>query len=431
VRGLARDAARRAADSRFSARELSRIATATLAELEEDDPLAAVLVVDRRTRPLADTSRSAAARPPAVPRPELTVALNGTLAQYRRHSRDLGAEIEVTAVPIVRDAFVVGALRIRRGPASLAGHVDGPRLLLAVFIALAALMAMGVATALARPLVRQLARLEATVRRMSQGDLEARAPVVGSREQRLVARALNDMASRLQDLLRSREAFVANASHELRTPLTGMRLRLELLHRLARDDEHARRQADEALREVDRLSGIVEKLLVLSRQTDRLGEENRVVLNDVARSVTERWRATADERGISLVFRAVGDGEPLDCAPEDAERALEALVENALAYSPPGSVVEVVSGAGRVEVLDRGAGLAPGEEEEVFERFQRGSAGRSGPKGSGLGLPIARELMERWGGTARIANREGGGARAVLELPTAGAAETREDFTLA
>jgi signal transduction histidine kinase len=84
--------------------------------------------------------------------------------------------------------------------------------------------------------------------------------------------------------------------------------------------------------------------------------------------------------------------------------------------------VTIATAPGWVAVMDRGPGFAEGEEEQVFQRFHRGSASRSGPRGTGLGLPIARALMERWGGTARAANREGGGATVVLELP-------RESFT--
>ena len=113
-------------------------------------------------------------------------------------------------------------------------------------------------------------------------------------------------------------------------------------------------------------------------------------------------------------------------APGDADRVLAAptstwpstrLLENALHYSPAHTTVTVSCRDGSIEVRDEGAGLAPGEEEQVFERFRRGSAGRAGPKGSGLGLPIARELARRWGGEVTLAPRAGGGASATIALP--------------
>jgi two-component system sensor histidine kinase MprB len=110
------------------------------------------------------------------------------------------------------------------------------------------------------------------------------------------------------------------------------------------------------------------------------------------------------------------------CAPADLDRALDALVENAIRYSPSGGSVDVAIGPGRLEVLDRGPGLDPDEEETVFERFYRGQAGRSGPSGTGLGLPIARELVEQWSGTVTLSSRPDGGARAIVAFPAAAAA---------
>ena len=96
-------------------------------------------------------------------------------------------------------------------------------------------------------------------------------------------------------------------------------------------------------------------------------------------------------------------------ARADLERALDALLENALRYSPAGSAVTIVGAPGRIEVRDRGPGVTPDERELVFERFRRGSAGLGGPSGHGLGLPIARELAREWGGDVRIEGRDGGG----------------------
>jgi signal transduction histidine kinase len=93
------------------------------------------------------------------------------------------------------------------------------------------------------------------------------------------------------------------------------------------------------------------------------------------------------------------------------------LVENAVTYSPRGRRIAVTWRPSKIEVEDEGPGLAAGEEESVFERFHRGRAASDGPAGTGLGLPIARELARRWGGDATIENRDGRGVRATLEFP--------------
>jgi signal transduction histidine kinase len=100
---------------------------------------------------------------------------------------------------------------------------------------------------------------------------------------------------------------------------------------------------------------------------------------------------------------------------------IDNLLENAIEYSPPETVIEVEArldqGEALIAVTDQGPGLPAGEEERVFERFFRGSAAGTRAGGSGLGLAIVRGLAERWGGSARISNRPSRGARAEVRLP--------------
>ena len=108
---------------------------------------------------------------------------------------------------------------------------------------------------------------------------------------------------------------------------------------------------------------------------------------------------------------------PVHAAPADLQRALDTLIENALHYGD--GAVTLVARPGAIDILDEGPGVDPAELEAVFERFHRGKAGRAGPPGTGLGLPIARELMRRWGGDVTLANREGGGAVATISFDRA------------
>ena len=131
----------------------------------------------------------------------------------------------------------------------------------------------------------------------------------------------------------------------------------------------------------------------------------------------QRWRNTAEEHGTSLEIVGDGHGMLTWAARADVDRAIDAMVENAVLYSPGGSTITLAPGRGRIDIDDEGPGLGEGEEEAVFERFRRGQAGKRGPAGTGLGLPIARELARRWGGDASIANRDGHGTRATLRFP--------------
>jgi signal transduction histidine kinase len=278
------------------------------------------------------------------------------------------------------------------------------------------LLGLGAGVLIARQLARPLSGLEATARDISAGNLSSRATVEGTSEQRSLAGSFNQMTGRLERALRSQREFVADASHQLRTPLTGLRLRLEEAQATPSKAE-SDAEVQSALGEVDRLAHTVDELLILSRAGERDAPGEAVDLAEAARSAVERWRRAAGDSGMRLEL-SDGPAAGAWCARSDIDRALDVLLENALVYSGRGATITVLARDGCVEVLDTGPGLEPGEEEQVFERFHRGSAGRGGPAGSGLGLSIARELMQRWGGTATIVNRPEGGARAVLSLPS-------------
>ena len=188
------------------------------------------------------------------------------------------------------------------------------------------------------------------------------------------------MTERLGRLLRSQGEFVADASHQLRTPLTGLRLRIEEAQ-AAPSTEAAAIELEAATDELDRLSQTIDELLLLSRAGERDVPGEEIDLGAVAASAIERWSPIAAQKQIGLTARS-DHARPVFCARVDIDRALDALIENALAYSPSETVVEVAADGRRIEVRDRGPGLLPDEGEAVFERFHRGSAAREGPAGT-------------------------------------------------
>ena len=132
----------------------------------------------------------------------------------------------------------------------------------------------------------------------------------------------------------------------------------------------------------------------------------------------ERWQAAAQAREIVLRARSGSRPQALRGAlAADADRAVDALLENALSYSPPRSAVTVASDAGRIEVCDRGPGLTDEESDAVFERFHRGRAGQPGQAEAASGWRSHGKSRREWGGDVTLRNREGGGAVATLTLP--------------
>jgi two-component system, OmpR family, sensor kinase len=380
-----------------------------------------VIVVDDDGRLIADSAGEGLEDEPYASRPEIRAALAGQTSQGERHSATLGEDLLYTAVPVVVEGEPEGAVRITQSLEAMHDRIRRDILGLVAIGALTILLGLGFASVLAGSLSAPLRALARAARRVGGGELDTRAEVTGPKEQREVAHAFNEMATRLEQAFAAQREFVANASHQLRTPLTGLRLRLESAS-LKTDDAELAEELDAAQGELDRLARLLSGLLTLAREERRPASMGSVDLEGCVEAAVERWRPQADLRGQRLVAEGPG---PVGAAasPEDIAIVLDNLLENALAYSPPGSEVQLRWAAEQdqawIAVLDQGPGIQPGEEERVFERFARGSTGGSRPHGTGLGLAIVAALARRWGGSARIGNRPEGGAIAEIRLPAA------------
>ncbi|MGK5552348.1 sensor histidine kinase [Actinomadura kijaniata] len=291
-----------------------------------------------------------------------------------------------------------------------------PGALAALGSVLMALVAWGIWRTVGRTLA-PVARIEAEMADITASDLARRVPVpdTGDEIERL-ARTINATLDRLERSVDQQRGFVADASHELRTPITGLRTRLEL----ALDDPEdgdLLETVRHALSDTDRLHRVVEDLLALAR-LDSGVEPGRVPLDlaelvegELARRAPRVPVRTDLEPGVRVV------GNRLQLA-----RALVNLLTNADRHA--GAKVEVTVRADRVageavlEVRDDGPGIPDGDRERIFERFTRLDAARSRDAGgSGLGLPIAREIVARHGGLLYVAAGDQPGARFVLRLP--------------
>ena len=378
---------------------------------------ARVIVVGRKGLLLADSTQANPQRASYLSRPEIQAALRARRSQGERHSDTLGQDLLYTAVPVTNNGRTVGAVRVTQSIDAVHTRVRNAVLALIGVGAFALLVGLGLAWFIAGSLSKPLRRLARTARRVEGGDLDARAEVSGPREQREVAVAFNDMTDRLGVVLAAQQDFVANASHQLRTPLTGLRLRLEAARGKAGAEAAGELEAAEL--EVERLARLLTSLLTLAREGDEPGLPRAVSLAQAAEGAEARWAARAQREGRALELR--GDGEvTVAASEEDVAILLDNLIENALHYAAGEVTVEwgKANGEGWLAVLDEGPGLAAGEENELFERFARGSAGRD-HAGTGLGLAIVQTLARRWKGRAELANRVEGGVRAEVRFPSA------------
>ena len=172
----------------------------------------------------------------------------------------------------------------------------------------------------------------------------------GSREQQEVGTAFNEMTGRVQRMVDAQRDFVADASHQLRTPLTGLRLRLE--EAAATTDGPALEQIEGGLAEVDRLSGVVTELLILSEAGAARSPDAATDLLAGARRAVSRW-SSAD-------LAVTGESSVVRCTIADLDRILDVLIENAIDYGPPGQRITLVGAPGRLDVVDEGPGPRSG-----------------------------------------------------------------------
>ncbi|MGH2905652.1 MAG: ATP-binding protein [Solirubrobacterales bacterium] len=373
-----------------------------------------IVVVDRSGEVIADSAGSVSLGTTLNSRPEIAAALAGKTVQFSRKSDTLERTLLATAVPVTDDGRVVGAVRVTQ---DVAAEQAAFRRAVAglIFVGLAVLGVGLVAGAvIARQIARPLRRFEGAARAVAAGDLDARAPVEGSSEQRELAHSFNEMTDRLAGSLQTQSRFVADASHQLRTPLTGLRLRLEEA-RARSEDSAVKGEIDHGIHEVDRLARTVEELLVLSQTGERDARAEQLDLAVVAGAAAERWRPIAESAGHSIKL-ATGGTTTVSASHADLDRVVDALVENALNYSPAGTAVELSANGATVRVRDHGPGLGEGEGEELFERFHRGESGGVKSDGTGLGLAIARELARRWQADVTLENAADGGALATVDF---------------
>ncbi len=242
-------------------------------------------------------------------------------------------------------------------------------------------------------------------------------------------------AVKLAEASRAKTDFLADVSHELRTPLTVLRGNAEVGLALDGDPEHT-----EILREIveesGRMSRMVEDLLLLARSDSATLplESERVPVATFLAEAAARAEVLARERGAELETELAGEGE-IEADQRRLEQAVLIFVDNAAKYGPPGGKVALtsatVSGELRVSVADRGPGIPEGELPRIFERFYRVDKARTRKTGgAGLGLPIARTIVEALGGRIEAESRLGEGTKISLVLPLLAAGERDEPVRL-
>ena len=285
------------------------------------------------------------------------------------------------------------------------------------------LIGLIVLSALSQSVLSPVRALGRAARRLGAGDLEHRVERPGLDEIGDLSRTFNAMAEGLETAEQRRRALVADVAHELRTPLSNIQGYLEAVKDgVVEADEET---IDTIYGQARQLSRLVEDLRVLA-----LAESGALRLELAEMSVGELLRQSADAflpraatRGLSFDVE-IDDSAPTVMADRARiQQVVGNLIDNAITHSPEGGTVTLTcehsdEGGVRVTVADSGPGIPSDEAEMVFERFYRVDPSRSrATGGAGLGLTIARQMIEAHGGHIRLARAEGEGSRFIFELP--------------
>ncbi|MGW3206684.1 sensor histidine kinase [Streptomyces sp. NPDC001135] len=325
----------------------------------------------------------------------------------------------VVASPVIRDGDVVAVVVTDSPTGQMRSRTLRGWLLIGAGESAAMLLAVGAALRLTGWVLRPVRVLDATTHDIATGRLKSRVAVAGGPpELRRLARSFNEMADNVEDVLEQQRAFVADASHQLRNPLSALLLRIELL---ALELPEGNEEIASVRTEGKRLAQVLDDLLDLALAEHADAD---LTLTDVGALTEERlaaWSPVAETKGVRLT----GDCPPTTAwaDPITLSSALDAVIDNAVKFTPEGGTVEVTVVAdgdtSSVVVTDTGPGLTDEELARVGDRFWR-SGRHQNIKGSGLGLSITRALLAAGGGSIEYAHHEPRGLRVTVSVPRQG-----------
>lgn len=274
---------------------------------------------------------------------------------------------------------------------------------------------------LARNIVTPLDVMREASQKLAAGDLGARAPEGGPSELAELGSSFNVMAAHLEEAFDARRELVAWASHDLRAPITSLQAMLEAIEDGIVEPRHYLRPLQSQVRLLGALVDDLFELACIDSGAVTL-EFDAVDLEPLVASCVHRFEAEATARGVRMVVALRGGVTQSRCAPDKIERVLTNLITNSLRYAPGGGTITVLvaggAGAVLVSVEDTGIGIAPEVTERVFEPFWRADSARNPVTGgAGLGLAIARGLIEAQGGRIWAEPPANGGTRISFVLP--------------
>ena len=324
-----------------------------------------------------------------------------------------------------------GVLLVTANDRNFTRIVRSQRAALAIAMAFAAILSILLSLFLARTIVRPLRHLALAAHRVRLGrSREVKVPRLPSRSDEigLLARAVSDMSQSLRQRIDNIEAFAADVTHELKNPLASLRSALDSLDRI--DDAKLRQQLiDVARHDVVRLDRLIGDISEAARTDAELARAafDQVDVGALIEQLVSSWEPRRDRGNARIAFaRPRRKSAVVLGRPDRLARAIDNIIDNAISFSPPGGLVEIaaarVGDMVRIRIDDEGPGVPNEAREAIFNRFHSVRPdGENFGRHSGLGLAIARAIVEGHGGEIDVQDRDDApsGARFTICIPAA------------
>jgi heavy metal sensor kinase len=332
--------------------------------------------------------------------------------------------VRVLTWPVVETGRVTSVIRIGMSRKNFYMTMRRFLLIMLSLLPVALALAGGGGWMFAHRALKPVDRMTDVAKRIGSQHLRDRLDLTGTGDEldRLAA-TLNEMLSRLDSAFSEMRQFTADASHELQTPLTILRGEIEVALRAPRSIEEYTTVLKSALEEIERISSLVEGLLLLARADAGVlkMDQQTVDLARVVDEIMDRASHLAQMKSIKLLM---GHIEPLETTGDfvHLKRLLLNLVDNGIKYTPSGGSVKVSlerkEEKALISIMDNGPGIPPDEQPQIFQRFYRSPEARSkGQGGSGLGLSIVKSIAEAHGGRIELESTPGRGSIFKVYLP--------------
>lgn len=327
-------------------------------------------------------------------------------------------------VPVFVNGRIAGVIRLTDPLSSVYERFPRTRTFIIAVLVSGLVAGVGIGWFLAVDLERPLRRATQAISQMASERPLTALPEQGPEDIRLLLRAFNTLTEKLRNLEKARKRLLANLVHELGRPLGALLSAIQALAGGAEEDPAIRQELLEGMEEeVQRMRHLLDDLTHLYDQTVgplELDCKPTALYPWLAR-VLVPWREAAHNKALHWRTDFPTDLPTLEIDPDRLAQALGNIVSNAIKYTPPGGRVSLSAGADDSEVWirvrDSGPGIAPKEQERIFTPFYRGSTGSRFPRGMGLGLSIARDLVAAHDGRIEVQSAPGAGSTFTIRLP--------------